>query len=63
MDVEEFASVGEDATKGTTVADYNEDAHSNFQKNLLEQKTSELMGMDIGNGNTDNKLGEITHGG
>jgi len=62
-DAEEGAGVGEDATEGAAGVDYDQAAHANLQQNILEQKTSELMGMYIRDGDADDELRQVTHGG
>jgi hypothetical protein len=59
----ESAGIGKNTAKSAACVDNNEATHTDFQEDLLEQDSSQLMGMGVGNGNADNKLGEIAHGG
>jgi hypothetical protein len=61
-DAKESTRIGKDATKGAAGINNNKATHADFQENLLEHKASKFMCMHVGDGNTDDKLSEVTHG-
>jgi hypothetical protein len=60
---EEFASSGENTAESAAGVDDDEAAHADFQQDLLKQKASKFVGMDVVNRHANHKLGEVTHGG
>ena len=60
---EKGTGVGENATEGATGVDNNKAAHADLEKNVLEQKPSELVGVNVGDGDADDELRQIAHGG
>jgi hypothetical protein len=61
-DAKELTGSSEDAVEGAASVHKDETTHANFQQNLLEQKASKFMGVNIVNRDADDELSEITHG-
>ncbi len=53
----------EGAAESATSVDNCEATHADFQQNLLEQKASKFVSVDVMGGHADDKLSEVTHGG
>jgi hypothetical protein len=61
-DTENSTGFFKDTTEGTASVNHDEAAHANFQKYFLKEKAGEFVGVDVGNWNADNELGETAHG-
>ena len=53
----EFTGFGENAAKGDASVDNDKSAHTHFQKDLLEQESSEFVGMNVCDRDAHDKLG------
>jgi hypothetical protein len=62
-DAKEGTSIGKNAAKSTASINDDEAAHADFEKDLLEEKTSEFMSVCIADRDADNELGEVAHSG
>jgi hypothetical protein len=62
-DAEKSTGFAEDAAEGAASIDNDEAAHANFQKDLLEQKPSEFVCVDVMDGDAHHELSEVAHGG
>ena len=60
--IEDAADLFDETFERTAVVDNEQSTKANFQKDVLDEKSSEVMGADvIGGSNNEDKTGEITH--
>ena len=62
IDIEDVADFLEETFEGAAVVDDDQAAEADFQKNILDEEASEIVGADIVGGSDEDEAGEITHG-